>query len=852
MSRKNQIIRAVEGENSEVETPQAGEAQEHDALETAELPELDEIILMEEEEYSPPSNRMAWIVGSLSILTILGWTALYGWAMQAQLLQAASLAPEQWVRWIIDWSVPVLLVCVVWILAMRNSTREANRFAASAAMLSQESAELENRLTVVNRELSLAREFLASQSRDLETLGRIATERLSTNAEELQSLIKSNGDQVEAIGTASDTALANMSRLRDDLPVIANSARDVNNNVGSTGRTAREQLDKLIAGFERLNEFGSASEKQVQTLTDRISKTIEAFEGQLAAVETTLEDRFSKLQSQAQEFTSALSNSERQSFEALNDRIITLRAECDDVIATLKSAEAEGLDQVRSSRDLWEREMAGMVERLSNLDNQAANASQMRIKQLNEEAGRFDEQLAQRDVRFFEEMNRRQEEFQTRETQATEMLEQRLNQLDDTLADKREAQIAETEKLVSQSDTLTGKMEKLSTMIAQVKELGTNARAGLTEGMETLGEQLETKRASLIETEASLHSLTEASVRLLEIIQSGAKHSREDLPEAIQSAAQQLGTLEQRTAALSGAMFTLGNKGDELSQYLLKTNEGIGEADASLEVLQVRVAERSDEALARLSGLQAGLQRLYQESENFTGGAQEALLASLDKLEGATRATVAALQDGAETQITGLAERLSSDAVSAMERALRNESAEAIGKLEQAAAHASGVGREAAVQLRDQLALVNELTGNLEQRVERARELAEEQVDNDFARRMALITDSLNSASIDISNALSDEVSDTAWNSYLKGDRGIFTRRAVRLLENAEARAIADLYQNDETFHANVARYIHDFEAMLRSMLSTRDGNALSVTVLGSDMGKLYVALAQSIERFRN
>ncbi|MEL6486363.1 MAG: hypothetical protein AAFQ13_04365, partial [Pseudomonadota bacterium] len=75
--------------------------------------------------------------------------------------------------------------------------------------------------------------------------------------------------------------------------------------------------------------------------------------------------------------------------------------------------------------------------------------------------------------------------------------------------------------------------------------------------------------------------------------------------------------------------------------------------------------------------------------------------------------------------------------------------------------------------------------------------------------------------------------------------------RAVRLLENSEARAIAEVYQADESFHANVNRYIHDFEAMLRSMLSTRDGNALSVTILGSDMGKLYVALAQSIERFR-
>ena len=95
---------------------------------------------------------------------------------------------------------------------------------SSAALLSRESAELEGRLKVVNRELSLAREFLAAQSRDLEALGRIAAERISTHAGELQQLITTNGAQVEAIGTTSETALGNMNRLRDDLPVIANAA----------------------------------------------------------------------------------------------------------------------------------------------------------------------------------------------------------------------------------------------------------------------------------------------------------------------------------------------------------------------------------------------------------------------------------------------------------------------------------------------------------------------------------------------------------------------------------------------------------------------------------------------------
>ncbi|MFV0643874.1 MAG: hypothetical protein ACK5NN_05150, partial [Sphingomonadaceae bacterium] len=76
--------------------------------------------------------------------------------------------------------------------------------------------------------------------------------------------------------------------------------------------------------------------------------------------------------------------------------------------------------------------------------------------------------------------------------------------------------------------------------------------------------------------------------------------------------------------------------------------------------------------------------------------------------------------------------------------------------------------------------------------------------------------------------------------------------RAVRLLDNTEAREIAEIYDTDPDFREHVSRYIHDFEAMLRTMLSTRDGNALGVTLLSSDIGKLYVVLAQAIERLRD
>ncbi len=797
-------------------------------------------------------SRSGWLAPTIAIVTVLAWTGLYAWSMRVQLASAASLGPNEWVRWIIDWSVPVLLVGVIWLIAMRNSTREANRFAAAAAMLGHESVQLEDRLTVVNRELSLAREFLGSQSRELESLGRIAAERISTHAQDLQVLIKSNGAQVDAIGTASETALANMTRLRDDLPVVANSARDVNNQVGNTGRTAREQLEKLVAGFERLNQFGSASDQQVNALTDRIGESIGGFDAHLQRIGQALSTRFAALQKQTGDYRSTIGEAEAQTLASMNERISLLQTEARAVSLKLREAEAGAMAQLSVSKTSLELEISEMIGRLGTLDQQAAAGSQMRIKELNEEAGRFDDRLQQRDLLFFDEMTRRQSEFEIRETQATEILSQRLADLDDALSERREAHISETAKLAAQSEAITNQLERLSDLIADIEKHGEAARTSLGQGLNAFGAQLDTKRASLAETEASLSSLTDAGIRLLEIIQSGARHTREDLPEAINHAAARLGAVEQRAVGLSDAMVNMSTKGEELSAYLITTNDNITEADKSLGVLQARLAEQSDENLAKLKGLRGGLEQLAQDSESFASTTQEKLVAAIAKLEDATRAALLTLGDGAQTHIADLAGKLSSDAVAALERALRNESAETIGKLEQAAAHASGVSREATVQLRDQLARVNELTGNLEQRVTRARQLAEEQIDNDFARRMALITDSLNSAAIDITGAISTEVTDTAWNAYLKGDRGIFTRRAVRLLDNGNAREIADLYQSDDTFRANVSRYIHDFEAMLRAMLSTRDGNALSVTVLGSDMGKLYVALAQSIERFRD
>ena len=150
-----------------------------------------------------------------------------------------------------------------------------------------------------------------------------------------------------------------------------------------------------------------------------------------------------------------------------------------------------------------------------------------------------------------------------------------------------------------------------------------------------------------------------------------------------------------------------------------------------------------------------------------------------------------------------------------------------------------------------QMLTISETSANLEARVDDAKDDIVRGDSALFARRMALILESLNSTAIDVNKILSNDVTDTAWASYLRGDRGVFTRRAVRLLDAGEAREILVHYEEDSDFRDHVNRYIHDFEAMLRNVLATRDGMPLSVTLLSSDAGKLYVALAQAIERLR-
>lgn len=823
---------------------------------------------VEEEQAAPKRQWWPIVAGIIALCAVIGWTAAYALAHRDAMLAGGSV--QDWTGWISQWATPVLLVAVAWLLAMRNSRREASRFGDVARLLNQESTALEARLITVNSELSLAREFISAQARDLETLGRVASERLSEHAAQLASLVADNGTRVETLGTVSAAALENMEKVRNQLPVISSSAKDVSNMIGSAGRTAHSQIEDMVEGLNKLNQFGQASERQVEAIRARVDAAIAEFARQAEQLETISGTRFAALAEQGEAFRGELDahevaalaairtrasalgeelaavrhaqdDSETESLTSLRARLAAVRDEGAAIGRSLREAEATALEAWQGATTRVVDDLRSAIAQVSEIDEHAMQSARDRLAQLASEAAEVDARVAERDRLYAEELASRQADLAARHEQFGDTLKAQMEALDAALAERRLEQENRTAQIAAHTAEISAQIDTFGERIREAAEQGGTAQNELAESLATLAERLAASREGLAGTDRAVAGLTDNAVRLLELIQASVTHTTTELPAAIGVGEAKLAELETRTNAVRDVAGEAEARGAALLAQIEQSDETL-----------TAIATKTEQQSIALTAMQQTLAATRGESLALAEQAQAELKSAIEALLAAARDAVGEIESASAVSVKTLAERLAEQSGAAIDAAMRERAAEAVEQLDLAAMKASGVSREAAIQLRDQLAKVNELAGNLERRVAQARHRAEEQVDNDFARRVALITEALNSNAIDIAKALDADVSDTAWAAYLRGDRGVFTRRAVKLLDPAESKAVSKLYQDEAGFREHTSRYIHDFEAMLRQLLSTRDGHALGVTLLSSDMGKLYVALAQSIERLRN
>jgi len=320
---------------------------------------------------------------------------------------------------------------------------------------------------------------------------------------------------------------------------------------------------------------------------------------------------------------------------------------------------------------------------------------------------------------------------------------------------------------------------------------------------------------------------------VVEIVEARAAAMRDTALSAIEPVQALEGAATRGAARLAEAEDLVGRSRESLEALLAQVENGVSQIDARLRELGAAATEADNAAslLVRDTGpeLVETLVRVREAARAAAAHAREAISAVIPE-------TAASLSDAAKRALG-----------ESVTESVRLQMAELEGSAQRAAAAA----RKASERLTRQLLTLGEGAAALEARINEEKAQREEQERGTMPRRVALLIESLNSTAIDVTKILSNEVTDSAWQAYLKGDRGVFTRRAVRLLDSGEAREILRHYDQEPEFRDQVNRYIGDFEMMLRRILSDGDGNTLAVTLLSSDMGKLYVALAQAIQHLR-
>ena len=548
----------------------------------------------------------------------------------------------------------------------------------------------------------------------------------------------------------------------------------------------------------------------------------------------TIASRSEALARQLEEDTAALREREAAAASAMRERLVSLRVEGEQLVAKLDDGQAAASARWAQVVDSLGERIKHMLDGVVALDESATNNARARLLALNEEALRVDQRLSETADAFEVDFAKRREAHQAREAEAVEVLEARLAEFDQRLTEREQEHLAHVEGLAERGEALA---QRLAALDADMQQLGGQAdSAGTTmaEAADVLADRLSQSRAVLEENGTFISRLTDDSVRLLELIRSSADHSQGALSSAVEKAETRLSAFGSTARELHGLIEDAETRGSTLAERLENARET---GSASIE---------------QLGALEQQLQSIAQETDRLAERTSQELQQAIDTLIETSANVLGNMREEQAGAVSALAEQITEASREQLTSAMRRNAELAITELEQATGRANDAGQQTAQMLRDQLARVAELAANLEMRVEDARQRAEQDNGHDFTRRMALITEALNSTAIDISKAFDNDVGDTQWANYLRGDRGVFTRHAVRLLDKQESRKISDFYAEDAEFREVVNRYIHDFEAMLRNVLATRDGNALAVTLLSSDMGKLYVALAQAIERLRD
>lgn len=844
-----------------------------------------------EEAPAPPRSIVPTILALLLILLGLGWIGTVGVA-----IVRAGVAPtiEAAIQWTVTASIPLVLLGLLWLIFGRTSRRETERFTRAVSEMRRESTSLERLLGQVARQIEENQARLADEAAKLMALGDEASDRLGRVTHYLSRQGAELDRRTQALDSAAEHARIDIGVLLADLPKAEEQARAVAAAMREAGLTAHEQAGALEGQLGALAARAREADEGVGGAAQRLGAHV-------ARIESSAEAAQERIGEAAAALEAAVDNALARAAEAVEATRAGLDTQGSAMLAGIEQGRAAFAEAgADASRRLSARldEIGGKIETLAASLGAQDEASSAIVTRLSRELGDLETRFAALD-RSGDEAHRRlaaamdevrasvhalQEEIgdgeglagalgerareiggvlQALSAQLQIELPEALGAVERQAGRTREAAEAvapSVEAARALADSVYAAGDRLDTIGRQLAEQDQAARAFLA----GIGGEVEAVRARLGASGETMAEVRTALAALQQEVRGGAEATGEAVAQAealaglltgIGGRAREVEADSERAGAAARAILpdveTMQAASAAAAASLAESEGSLRRQQAEIGGLLSSIVDEVGQAEQRLRALAAAAGEADSEAKRLSTEAAPELLDALVRVREAANQAASHAREAIAAVIPESVALLAEASRDAISEAVTEPLQEKLGEIALMSETAAAAARRASERLTRQLITIGETAAVIESRIESERAAREEQDAESLARRVALLIESLNSTAIDVTKILSNEVTDTAWAAYLKGDRGVFTRRAVRLLDSGEAREILRHYENEPEFREQVNRYIHDFEAMLRRVLADREGSTLSITLLSSDMGKLYVALAQAIERLR-
>ncbi|MBA4091905.1 MAG: hypothetical protein C0494_15130 [Sphingobium sp.] len=867
--------------------------------------QTDDILLLKQAVLDIDENDAAEDVGDGTIKRIrwgllvlaVGWIGFAGWAIATSGDLAAG--PFAWANAIVTLATPLILLGVGYMLLVRNSRAESRRYLDTARALRTEADLLDLRLGRISSQLETARQAMQDQAELLDSYGAAASSNMEASAELIAARAHTTAERAETAERAAMALVARMDMLIGSIPELEDRTGRMTTQMMDNGHALAERIDTLEARLHALAELSDDARARTLSATKSLSSQLTQLQEttRTATEEVTgmAEISAGRIDATAQSARQAMDRS-RQDLEAhataLNTLVEAAQTGMAETSAQVRQTLTHDLDSAEHDlRARMDSALARMKDAMASTDEALSRRTEA-LEALVAAARTGTSGASEEALTLFE------RDMESMETDLRRRLDVALQQAQETLAvtdGGLTSQAATLDALIARSrdsltaigdDTVAGlsdsigdvesRLHQVNDMIEGQRSLMSSLHSSLhdtiasTEGRFAALEDSALARGERLT--GALVRMTDETLRIDKALSAGGMTAEkligcaETLLVALDSSVRELdetypAALERFDARLEQSRTLLGSTAPEMERLEAISEALVGRTAEAEEMLRGQGSRLTEWLESTQGGLEANrglverlrttLDAAHQDATRITEGAGPLLVTALLRVKDTADQAAERARQALGRAIPDAAQQLAQASDEALQAVIGEKVTAQIEQVARVAEEAVKAAHQASERLTRQLLTIADTSASVEQRIEEAERASESRDRDHFARRSALLIESLNSTAIDVAKILSNDVTDSAWSAYLKGDRGVFTRRAVKLLDAGESREIALHYDNDAEFRDHVNRYIHDFEAMLRIILSARDGNALGVAVLSSDMGKLYVALAQAIERLR-